>query len=91
MLYYSIVIFVWACGFLIVFFLKMSIKITDLKTTAGSHQVEHAAQHGQQQKSRLGAHAVDGAHHCPTGGRYTEDECPDGVQVKLRGKTHKLG
>lgn len=50
----------------------------------GSHQVEHAAQHGQQQEGSLGVHAVDGAHHRRAGGRHAKDERPDGVQVKLR-------
>jgi len=51
------------------------------------HQVEHAAQHGQQQEGRLHVHAVDRAHHGATGGRDAEDESPDGVQVELRGRT----
>lgn len=57
----------------------------------GSHQVEHAAQHGQQQEGSLGVHAVDGAHHRRTGGRHPEDERPDGVQVKLRGQDAHCG
>lgn len=53
----------------------------------GPHQVEHAAQHGQQQEGRLGVHVVDGAHDRPAGGRDAKDEGPDGVQVKLRRQT----
>lgn len=45
--------------------------------SGGSHQVEHAAQHGQQQEGSLGVHTVDGAHHRRTGGRHAEDEGPD--------------
>lgn len=54
-----------------------------------SDQIEHAAQHGQQQEGGFIANAVDGADHRPTGGRHPEDERPDGIQVKLRVKTHK--
>lgn len=57
----------------------------------GPHQVEHAAQHSQQQKGSLGVYVVDGAHYCRAGGRHAKDECPDGVQVKLRRRTHTLG
>lgn len=49
-----------------------------------SHQVEHAAQHGQEQEGCLGANAVDRSHHCPTRSWDAEDESPEGVQVKLR-------
>ena len=56
-----------------------------------SHQVQHAAQHGQQQEGSLCAHIVDGADYRRTGGRHAEDERPDGVQVKLRRQTHILG
>lgn len=58
------------------------------RINVGPHQVEHAAQHGQQQEGSLGAHIVDGAHYSRTGGRHAEDERPDGVQVKLRRHTH---
>ena len=60
-----------------------------LKVFRGApHQVEHAAQHGQQQEGGLGVHVVDGAHQRPAGGRDAEDERPDGVQVELRGQGH---
>lgn len=56
-----------------------------------SHQIEHAAQHGQQQEGRLGAHAVNGAHHRPTGGRNPKDEGPDGIQIKLKSTNTQSG
>lgn len=57
-----------------------------LPRVCGSYQVEHAAQHGQQQEGSLRVHAVDGSHHSGAGGRHAEDERPDGVQVKLMGQ-----
>ncbi len=57
----------------------------------GSHQVEHATQHGQQQEGGLCVHIVDGAHYCCTGGRHAKDERPDGVQVKLGREPQTLG
>lgn len=51
----------------------------DLET----HQVEHAAQHGQEQERCFSAHVVNGAHHCSTGGRDAKYKRPDRVQVKL--------
>lgn len=66
-------------------------KPTCLKVFRGSHQVEHAAQHGQQQESSLSANTMDGGHHRPTGCRHAKDEGPDRVQVKLREQTQTLG
>lgn len=61
---------------------------TDLRTLRKPnekrpHQVQHAAQHGQQEEGCLSAHIVDGAHHRGTGGWNPKDERPDGVQIKL--------
>lgn len=50
-------------------------------------QVEHAAQHGQQQEGSLGTDIVDGANYCCTRSWHSKDEGPDGVQVKLRWQT----
>lgn len=48
-----------------------------------THQVEHAAQHGQEQERCFSAHVVNAAHHCSTGGRDAKYKRPDRVQVKL--------
>lgn len=47
------------------------------------HQVQHAAQHGQQEEGCLRTHVVNGTHHCGTRGWNPKDKRPDGVQVKL--------
>ncbi len=48
-----------------------------------THQVEHAAQHCQEQERCFSTHAVNGAHHCSTGGWDAKYKRPDRVQVKL--------
>lgn len=53
------------------------------RLSSGSHQVEHAAQHGQQQEGSLGVNIVDGADYGRAGRRHAKDERPDRVQVKL--------
>lgn len=56
----------------------------------GPHQIKHAAQHGQKQEGSLSTDIVDGANYCRTRGRHSKDECPDWVQVKLRGQTFNI-
>lgn len=54
-----------------------------------THQVKHAAQHGQEQERCFSAHVVNGAHNCSAGGRDAKYKRPDRVQVKLCEKIGK--